>query len=74
MDATKKEWLWGKKDERRKTERRRKEERKCNEEGRRWYGLTSMGQDTETIKSVLRRERFNISRKGGEKLEKQVKK
>ena len=42
--------------------------------GEKWYEITSMGQHTERVKAILRREGFNVFRKGGEKLEWQVKK
>jgi hypothetical protein len=37
--------------------------------GEKWYEITSMGQHTERVKAILRREGFNVFRKGGEKLE-----
>jgi hypothetical protein len=51
---------------------KKKEERK--EKGKNWYGITSMGQHTERVKPILRREGFNVFRKEGEKIEWKVKK
>ena len=51
-----------------------KEERgKEGENTERWYGITSIGQYTEGIKAILKKEEFTIFRKGGEKLEAKVK-
>ena len=52
----------------------KKEERKGEEKEKNWYGITSIGQHTERIKAILKREGLNIYRKGGEKLEWKVKK
>ena len=59
-------------------ERRRKKEKEkvkeeTKEEGRRWYGITSMGQHMQRMNAVLKTEGFNIFRKGGKKIEWQVK-
>ena len=40
---------------------------------RRWCGLTSIGQYTEELKDILKREGISIFRKGSEKLEQQAK-
>ena len=45
------------------------EERKEEDKIKNWYRITSIGQQTESIKAILKREGFNIFRKGGEKLE-----
>ena len=57
----KKEYTKKKKEEERKKERRKKMVR------------TSIGQYTEGIKAILKKEEFTIFRKGGEKLEAKVK-
>ena len=55
-----------------KEKRGRKEERENKEKI--WYGITSIGQNTEGIKGILKKEGFNIFRKGGEKLKTKVNK
>ena len=52
----------------------RRKSKKERKRSRRWYGITSMRQDTERIKAILKREGLNMFRKGGETLELQVKK
>ena len=55
-----------KKKEGRKEKRRRRKEKGLKGEG--GNRLTNMGQDTETVKSILKREGFNILKKGGGKI------
>ena len=61
MIITWKEWI---KKERRYKEGRRNED--FNKEGgKRWYDKTSIGSDTEVVKTILRRKCSNIFRKCG---------
>ena len=57
----------------RKKEARRNEDKNREEEKRKRYGTMSMVPNTEVIKSVLKRDGFNIIRKAEEKWEKEVK-
>ena len=70
------ERLWGQLGSngyRNKKELRSQEEGEEQKEGRRWYGLTSMVRYTERLKAIMRREGIRTFRKGGKKLEQQVK-
>jgi hypothetical protein len=49
------------------------EEGKEEDKIKNWYGITSIGQQMESIKAILKWEDFNIFRKGGVKLEWTVK-
>jgi len=56
-----------------KEEKRRVKEERENKE-KRWYGITCIGQYTEGIKAILKKEGFKIFRKSKGKLETKVKK
>ena len=55
--------------ERKKKELRKKNKEEERKEGRKWYGITSMGKYTERLKDIMRREGIRTFRKGGKKLE-----
>ena len=59
--------------ERKKKELRKKNKEEERKEGRKWYGITSMGKYTERLKYILRSEGIRTFRKGGNKFEYEVK-
>ena len=63
----------GNNDKRKMKNKKETEERKEEDKIKNWYGITSIGQQTESIKAILKREGFNIFRKDGEKMEWAVK-
>ena len=56
----------GNNDKRKMKNKKETEERKEEDKIKNWYGITSIRQQTESIKAILKREGFNIFRKGGE--------